>query len=290
MTDIKILDEKPFHILLIEPGKIEHLDWNNPNYINNLVNMPFVKTFEVEPNKFFEKIYTLLQLKNDDVNKHLMTEAISDEPNFIYEMIYIDTLNKKTNLVFNELATMLHLEHEIINGNCIIVKSNTPTLSIDMKFVDMTSSELHKILRRRGFTTIVAWEDNWREEEFYGDLENYANKLFEGEKYSKLEIAFLTYNINIWYVKSEYGTKDVCGSFINVPIEKCFIFTMITDTIRGCITKDEVNKILELSKILTPPFKPDNKWFEDEKDQYGRKIIKNKYKILDNVYNENFKK
>ena len=40
--------------------------------------------------------------------------------------------------------------------------------------------------------------------------------------------------------------------------------------------KDEVNKILQLSKVLTPPFKPDNEWFEEEKDQYGRKIIKNK--------------
>jgi hypothetical protein len=290
MSDIKILDEKPFHILLIEPGKISHLDWNSPDYIQTLVNMPFVKTFNVEPSKFFEKVYELLQIKADDDHKHLMTECISEEPNYMYEIIFRDTLNKKTNLVYNELATMLHMEHELINGNCIVIKSYIPTLSNDMKFVDMTSSELHKVLRRRGFTTVVAWEDSWREDEFYGDLETYANKLFEGEKYSKIEIAFLKYNINIWYLKSEYGTKDVCGTFINVPIEKCFIFTMITDTIRGCITKDEVNKILELSKILTPPFKPDNKWFEEEKDQYGRKIIKNKYRILDNVYNENFKK
>lgn len=288
MTDIKILDEKPFHILLIEPGKIDQLDWNNPDYIQTLVNMPFVKTILVEPSKFFEKIYELLKISKDDEHKHLMTESISDEANYIYEIIYIDTLNKQTKLIHNELASMLHLEHELIHGNCIVIKSNTPTLSNDMKFVDMTSSELHKILRRRGFTTVVTWEDGWREDEFYGNLENYADKLFEGEKYSKLEIAFLKHNINIWYLKSEYGTKDVCGSFINGPIEKCFIFTMVTDTIRGCITKDEVNKILQLSKVLTPPFKPDNEWFEEEKDQYGRKIIKNKYKILDNVFRNKF--
>jgi len=62
MTDIKILDEKPFHILLIEPGKINQLDWNNPDYIQTLVNMPFVKTILVEPSKFFEKIYELLKI------------------------------------------------------------------------------------------------------------------------------------------------------------------------------------------------------------------------------------
>jgi hypothetical protein len=290
MSDIKILDEKPFDILLIEPGKISHLDWNNPDYIQNLVNMPFVKTINVEPNNFFDKIYELLQINENDEHKHLMTETIGDEPNYIYQMIYRDTLNKQTNLIHNELATMLPVDQEIINGNCIVIKSYIPTLSSDMSFSNMTTSYLYKLLKSRGVTSIVVWEDEWREDEFYGDLENYANKFFEGESYSKMEVAFLKHNINIWYLKSEYGTKNVCGTLINVPIEKCFIFTMITNTIRGCITKDEVNKILELSKVLVPPFKPDNKWNEDEKDEYGRKIIKNKYRILDNVYNENFKK
>ena len=82
MTDIKILDEKPFHILLIEPGKIMQLDWNNPDYIQTLVNMPFVKTMLVEPSKFFEKIYELLKINKDDEHKHLMTESIGHKQEF----------------------------------------------------------------------------------------------------------------------------------------------------------------------------------------------------------------
>jgi hypothetical protein len=64
---------------------------------------------------------------------------------------------------------------------------------------------------------------------------------------------------------------------------------MLTDSFRGNITKEEIEKIIKLSTVLTPPFKPENKWFEDEKDEYERLIIKNKYRILDNIYQEHFK-
>jgi hypothetical protein len=39
----------------------------------------------------------------------------------------------------------------------------------------------------------------------------------------------------------------------------------------------------------TPPFKPDNKWLEEKRDEHDRIIINNKYRILDNIYQENFK-
>jgi len=285
MSNVKILTENPFQILLLEPGDINHLDWNKPDYIQTIISMPFIKTFEVKPNTLFDKIYELLNIINDK-EKLIMTETISDEPNYMYEIIYINTLNRKTDLIHNELATMLHMENEKIYGNCIVIKSHLPINNFDMILYDMTSSELYKIIKRRGFTQVVVWDDSWREEEFYGDLENYAKKLFENEKYKRCEIAFLTYNVNIWYVPSEFGTKNICGSFIKEPIEKCFVFTMITNTIRGCISKDEINKIFKLSEILEPPYKPDNKWFEEEQDEHGRKIIKNKYRILDNVYQE----
>lgn len=290
MSDIKILNQKPFQILLIEPGSISKLDWNNPNYLQTLISMPFIKSYETEADLFFNKLEDLLQIGSDGTNFHLMTEMIADEPNYNYEIIYVDTLNKKSGMEFNELASMLHVNNEIVKGNCVIIKNYIPTLDISgntMSFSDMTSSELYKILRRRGFTTVVTWEDDWKEEEFYGDIENYAKKFFEDEYYHKFEISFLKHNLNIWYTKSEYGKKNVCGNLIDCLIDKCFIFTKLTDTIRGYITKDEVNKILKLSTVLKLPYQVDNKWLEEEKDEFDRKIIKNKYRILDNVYQEN---
>jgi hypothetical protein len=289
MDDFKIFNTKSFYIIFIKPNVIDHLDWNNPDYVQSITSMSFVKTVLVEPSKIFDHIYELLEIDDKSTLRHVITEPIAEEHDSTYEMIFIDTLNKKHNLEINQLASLLNITGETINGNAIVIKNYIPTLSDEMLMDDMTVSELNKIIRKRGFIRLVCWEnDEWREEEMYGDMEKYANIFFEEEKYDKLELAFLKHNINIWYLKSEYGTLNVCGKLLDVSIEKCFIFTMITDTIKGDITKDEVKKIIELSKILTPPFKPDNKWLEDENDIHGRKIIKNKYRVLDNTYKNNF--
>jgi hypothetical protein len=210
-----------------------------------------------------------------------------------YEIIYIDSLNKKTDLPFNNLATILNVNGEPIHGAAVILKNFIDTITTTRYFEDMTTSELHKILHFRAYVQVVVWEndnDIWREEEFYGDIDTYAKRFFEEEKYSSMEIAFLKHNLNILYLKSEYGKENACGSLLSCKVEKIIIFTMLTSSIRGNITKQEVEKIIELSTILPPPFKPDNKWFDDEKDEHNRVLIKNKYRILDNVYLENTKK
>lgn len=293
MSDIKVFEQKPFYILLIEPGKINHLDWNNPDYVQSICSMPFIKTYQASseensPDFIFRKIQDLLIVGKEDDKRHLMTEVISDEKNYLYEMIYLDTLNKHTNMEHNELATLLHLEKEVIHGNAIILRSYIPTeLDGQMKFEDMTNSELHKILKGRGFTKVLVWEDdNWREEEVYGDLEPFAKKFFGDEYYQQTEVGFLKHNINIYYTKSNYGTNNVCGKLLNYKIDKCLVFTMMTNTIRSNLSLDEFQKIIKLSEVLEPPYKPDEYWFKDDRDEFGRKIIKNKYKILDNVYKQ----
>jgi len=282
MSDIKIFDTKPFYILLIEPGKISHLDWNNPDYVQALISMPFVTTHEVNPQDFFEKLHSLLKI--DDKNNHIMNEYIAEEPDYIYEMMYINTLNIESDLPFNEMASLLHLEKEIVRGNAVLVKSYIPSLSNEISFNDMKNSDLYNIIKARGFTKIVVYDEKLREEEIYGDIEVYAKKFFEDETYKKEEFGFLKHNINIYYTKSEYGEENLCGKLINGKIDKFMIFTMLTDTIRGSITLNEVNKIIKLSTVLQPPYKPDEKLVIEEKDIHGRNIIKNKYRILDNTY------
>jgi hypothetical protein len=288
MSDIKIFNKDPFNIILIEPGKISHLDWNNPEYVQMLISMPFVTTNIIKPDEFADSIFKLLNVGQEG-RYHLVTENISEEPGYLYEIIYIDTLNKHTTLPHNELATMLHLEAEQIHGNAIIMKTHIPSFSDDYPINDMSSSDLYKIIRQRGFTKVVLYdsdESKLREDEFYGDMDKYANKFFEEEYYHKIEIAFLKHNINIFYTKSNYGKPDVCGKLLKGNIDKFLIFTMITPTIRGNITLSEVEKIIKLSNYLESPYKMDNKWCEDEKDIHGRNIIKNRFKILDNVYKE----
>jgi hypothetical protein len=289
--EIIILDEKPFYIMIIKPGTINDLDWNNPDYVQSIVSKPFVKSELVNPSNFFESISTYLEIEKDD-NSHLMTKCIGEEKDYIYEMIHVDTLNKDSKLQWNELASMLDMENEIIRGPVVLTKTYIPTLKNDISFEDMTSSELFKIIRNRGFTKIVIYDGDdakLREDEFYGDLDKFAEKFFEGEYYKKKEMAFLAHNLNIYYTLSDYGNSKICGNLLSGKIDKCFFFSMLTDTIRANLTKDELNKIIELSSILEPPYKPEGKWYEEEKDVHGRRIIKNRFRILDNVYNENKK-
>jgi hypothetical protein len=288
MSDIKIFNKTPFEFILIEPGQISHLDWNNTDYIQILTSMPFITTHSTKPDEFFDNIYKLLNVGKDD-NYHLVTENISEEPNYLYEIIYIDTLNKLSKLPYNELASMLHLEGEKICGNAIIIKTYIPSFDNETLLNDMNTSELYKIIRQRGFTKVVVYdgdESKLREDEFYGDIDNYAKKFFEEEYYHKTELSFLKHNINILYTKSNYGKPDICGKLLKGNIDKFIIFTMITDSIRGNITISEVDKIIKLSYHLESPYKVDSKWLEEEKDIYGRIIIKNKFKILDNVFKE----
>jgi hypothetical protein len=157
-------------------------------------------------------------------------------------------------------------------------------------FEDMTSNELYKVLHDRGFNKVLSWNDEaekWSVEEVYGPIDKFAETFFEGEKYQTSEIAFLKHNLNILYLKSQYGKDNIMGSLLNCKVEKILVYTMLTNEIRGNLTIDELQKIIKLSLILTPPFKPENKWFEDEKDEHGRTIIKNRFRVLDSVFKDN---
>ena len=178
---------------------------------------------------------------------------------------------------------MLNISGEVINGKAIVVKNFVSYINSDMYLESMTSSDLYNILKSRGYTTTVLLEDDmWREKEVYGDIEVFAKKFFEDESYIKKEFGFLKHNINILYTKSEYGTK--IGNLVDCTIDKCIVYTMLTDSIRGCITKDEVSKIIELSSKLDHPYNCKDEDMKEQFDEHGRRIIKNKYRILNTYY------
>jgi hypothetical protein len=279
--NVTIFSNDTFYITLVDVGSISHLDWNNPDYVQTLVSLPLITTHNVSNNTFMDKIYELLNLQP---NTHIVTETIHEEPNYIYQIIFVDTLNKNTILEKNELGSMLNISGEVVNGKAIVIKNFISSSSNDMHLESMTSSDLYKILHSRGYTKIALFEDDmWREKEIYGDIETFAKKFFEDESYSKKELGFLKHNINILYTKSEYGIE--VGKLIDVKVDKCIVYTMLTDSIRGSITLNEVNKIISLSTKLEAPYNCVDKDSKEEFDEYGRRIVKNKYRILDLYYN-----
>jgi hypothetical protein len=291
LEKVKMETQEDFEVLVIKPGSIQSVSWLDPKYAYKLIELDLFKSVTTNEDNFLEVIAT-----NLDVNKYkvkdlyVKNEFIGEEPYYVYEMIYID-LEKETQYHtdenLNELASLLNINGDKIYSNAIIFKNYLPSLTDSMKLETITKENLAYMLHKRVHTTIVTCDEGkWIEDECVGDLNNFAEIFFDNEKYEKLEIPFLMHNINIWYTTAIDGDKTLCGSLINQYVDKCIWFTMKTDEFRGNLTLDEVKKIIYLSKILTNFMTPSD-YTQEKIDSLGRKIIYNKYKVLDLLYNDN---
>lgn len=279
-----------FDCLIIKPGSIKEVPWIDPNYAGKLMELDLFKTVKTNVDNFIEVVATNLEVNNFKIkNMNAKTEIIAEEPYYLYEMLYVD-LEKETDYHkdenLNELASLININGEKIYSNAIVFRSHLPSLTDSMTMCTINKEDLRRVLHDRVYTKIVIGDDdNWVEDRVVGDMTKYAETFFEGEKYEKLEIPFLMHNINIWYLVSEHGNFNLCGNLIDEHIEKCFWFSMKSEEFRGNLTVDEVKKIINLSKVLTD-YKTPSELLEEKNDQYGRKIIYNKYKVLDWVYNK----
>ena len=70
-----------------------------------------------------------------------------------------------------------------------------------------------------------------------------------------------------------------------MSINKCIVFTLVNDNVRGNLSMDEFKKIKFLSEKLEKYNIPEE-LNNEEKDEIGRLIIKNKYRILEYMYNK----
>lgn len=279
-----------FEVLVIKPGTIKHISWMDPEYSKKLMELKLFDSIKTNPDNFLQVIAT-----NLDVNKykikdlHVKTEIIGEEPYYLYEMLYVD-LEKETDYHneynLNELASLININGEQIYSNAIIFRNYIPSLTDSMTLCNVTKKDIERLLHDRVHTKIVTCDENkWVEDNIVGDLNNFAQIFFDDEKYHQIEISFLMHNINIWYIPNTFGEKNICGSFIKKAIEKCLWFTMKSDELRDNLSLEEVKKIIYLSNTLTTYQLPSE--FSNEKiDKYGRKIIYNKYKVLDLIYNK----
>ena len=285
-----------FECLLIKPNTIKHISWIDIDYSKKIANMNIYESITTNADNFIEILATKLNISKYNISDlSVKTEIIAEEPYYVYELLYVD-LNKHIEYQgdenLNEVASLLNTNGDNIFSTALLFKNYFPSLSESMTLVNVTTLDIQNILYNRVNTKIVTWDwdNNWKEIEVIGDLNIFAKNYFEDCDYKKLEIGFLMHNINIWYIEEEYGEKNICGSLIGSliqkPLEKCIWFTLISDDLRGNITLQEINKIIYLSNKLTS-FKTPPELIEDKIDNLGRKIIYNKYKVLDFIYNKN---
>ena len=274
--------------LLIKPCSIKHLDYNHINYIENIVNMNCIETITINSNTFTEQVVKFLNAEiYKDEDLHVKNDIFNEEPNYSYEIMYLDIINDKINE--NEFGNLIAINDDKIYTNAILFKTNIVSLTDEMKLVNFYKKDLITLLKNRVNITIILYDEDdiLREQKIScNNLEDFAKDFFENEFYYKYETLFLMHNINIWYI-TLHGCNNICCNLIDKPIYKCIIFTKKSENLIGNLTLDECNKILNLSKKLGKDnYDVPKKYLEEKNDNLGRKIIYNKYKILDLLSNE----
>lgn len=289
---IRLDNNKDFELLLIKHNNIEKLDWADPKYLETILNSDYIETIKFSPNSFAEDLGKALEIENYefcDVKCNLFYE----EPNYHYEILYIDLLPVfKKKEIENQFSLLLQNNgDDKIFGNALIMKTYVPVNDMNkMRIEDISKNDIKQILDDRINTKVIVFDNgDYEEKKIFGSIEDYSKNFFEDEEQSriqKIELAFLKHNINIWFTKFDYGFENVCGNLLkHLLIDKCIVFTLINDNIRGNLSMDEFNKIKLLSTKLEN-YKIPEEINNEEKDDIGRLVIKNRYRILDYVYNK----
>lgn len=273
--------------LIININNIDNLKWSDCDYIQNICNLNIYKFIDMNSENFISVIRECFNyefLEDIRIDKQIIYE----EPEYVYELLYINSILEKDenkDKYFNGVATLLNTnsDEKKIYFNCILLKTFMPSNSNSIIFHDINIKDIEKILFSRANKKIILYDDNYKEEILFGDIEAFGKIFFNEEYYIKKEIKFLYYNLNLWFTISEYGEPNICGKLISDLIDKCLIFIKIDENNLGQITLNEYKKIIYLSNILDNYNIP-NEYLENKLDNYNRKIIYNKYKILDLLY------
>jgi len=279
--------------LLIKQGMIKDISWKDPNYINKILELDYIESFTLNSDTFLDTLAKKLDVDKFKVsNMSAKTEIVGEEPYYVYELTYIDLDNNKeyhTDNNINDLANLIGINGDKIYSNAILFRNHIPSLTNSMNICNVTKEDLKRLLYKRAYNTVVigdSFENKLMEDSVIGDLEIYAKKYFEGEQYKKVEQSFLMHNINIWYTIG-FEESKLCGNIINDKyVDKCIWFTMKSETYRCNLSLDEVKKIINLSLKLKN-YETPSEFLEEKNDNLGRKIIYNKYKVLDQLYHDN---
>jgi hypothetical protein len=294
LEKVNMQEDKSVECLVIKQGLIKDISWKDPNYLNKILELDYIESVIFTSENFLDMLAIYLGVNNFSVsNMSAKTVIVGEEPYHIYEMTYID-LEKETKYHndenINEIANLISINGDKIYSNAILFRNHLPSLTDSMELYNVNKEDLKRLLQKRAYTTVVigdSFENKLIEDNVIGEIETYAKKYFEGEEYKKIELGFLMHNINIWYTIGIDENK-ICGNLINEKyIDRCIFFTMGSEQYRGNLTLDEVNKIILLSLKLKE-YKTPSEYTEDKNDELGRKIIYNKYKVLDKIYFNHF--
>lgn len=284
----KMENTDSFQVLLVKKGKVNHIPWESSQYLDILFNLAIYQPIKTNPSIFLITLAESLET-NKENHSDVNTSIVFESPSYIYEMIYINygeyQIPESEIDNENEFGTLINTRGNKVFGNILITKTKIDENSNSMKFVNMEMDDLYQVFKSRAEHKGVVYEDGeFKEYIWKGDKSSFKDVLdevFDGEKPKHIEFPFLLHNVNIYYrsLNKEKYDKHVLGKLVETPIYQCFIMTYLTNDLFGNITLKEVKDIIYLSNVLKE-YKPDKDLMKDEFDEFNRKIIKNKYRIL----------
>jgi hypothetical protein len=291
-------NKEPFSALVITPNKIEERNWVSDTYLQDLTNDIFCKYVKVNPSteEYLKFLEESLDLKGfTEYNKDepcIKMQVIYESQDYVYEIMYFD-MEQGPGKLLNEFATLLNINNDKIIGNAIVTRSYVSSTDEKMHLDNITPEIIQQMLFKRANTTVVLYDSDtevYKETLVMGSMDEYAEIFFDEKKFQikKLELPFLKHNVNIWYTEDKYGNLDVCGNLLEETcrVDKMIVFSYWSDDIRDSFSLEEFKKIVYLSKKLTEYITP-HEYTTEEKDKLGRNIIKNKYRVLNKMYEKN---
>lgn len=289
-NEVKFEKDNDIEFLVIHPKIIDDLDYNDPGYLTAILNRVPFDNVKVKQSEFLVKVGEYLENeKYASEDTQIKKEIIHDEPNFLYEIIYLDIDDEKklSGEIFNGLATLLNVKENHLFGNVILLKSHIPIDNLDsMSITSVDKKDIYNILDSRVNTKVVVYEDGeFREEIMNGEIDVYSKKIFDENFYLSEELPFLLHNLNIHYTHDDYG-QEIMPNIVKGKIDTAVFFTMLSEDRRGNLTLDELKKMLHLSNKLEN-YSVSDEQLKEEKDSMNRNIIKNKYRILEKLFLSN---
>ncbi len=285
-----ITEESTFDVLLIKPNNIQHLDYNNVSYISDIINMNCLEIISTDSSKIAHVFADNLNPKNID-DCIAVTNICYETIDKIYEICFLDVPKEhKTKENLNDIATMLDITEEKIYGNAILLRTNLPLENYSMKLIDSSKESIKTILDARvNHKGVFIGDDNEMKEMNFRDINTKLKELFgDINDVTKYEIPFLKHNFTMYYIKNSYENenkivKNISESTIYGDV---FITSMLTNKMFTDITITEVEKMLVISKYGSDMWTSKTSDDNIEKDSMDRNIIKSKFRILHNKYQE----
>lgn len=291
-NNVRLMNTSPFDVMVTGSNIIQHIDWNSPTYLHDIVNGEYNTIVSIKPENYIETIGSILSIdkyKTPVIDTKMIAELyVSDEYNMIIELMFAINENEEN---INEFATLLNVYDNKIYNKAIIMCTMIANNNNNMYFTDITHDMLEKMLYSRANTTVITYnsdEETYNEVGVFGPLDTFADDFFSENRYKikKRELTFLKHNINIWYTEDKYGTLDTFGNLLSdtTRVDKMIVFSMWSEEHRHNLSMTEFDMIRFLSKKLDNYNVPED-LLKEESDELGRMIIKNKYRILHKIYN-----